>query len=62
MILGIKGWTNEADNKSTISIAHNPFQHDHTKHIENDRHFLKEKLERIDNYSLSSQATNQLMS
>ncbi|RDX97470.1 putative mitochondrial protein, partial [Mucuna pruriens] len=29
---------------STISIAHNPIQHDRTKHIEIDRHFIKEKL------------------
>ena len=33
------------DNKSSISIAHNPVQHDQTKHIEVDRHFIKEKLE-----------------
>lgn len=33
------------DNKSTISIAHNPVQHDRTKHIEMDRHFIKEKLD-----------------
>ena len=33
------------DNKSTISIAHNPVQHDQTKHIEIDRHFIKEKLD-----------------
>ena len=33
------------DNKSTINIAHNPIQHDRTKHIEIDRHFIKEKLE-----------------
>ena len=32
-------------NKSTISIAHNPVQHDRTKHIEIDRHFIKEKLD-----------------
>ncbi|RDX65733.1 Copia protein, partial [Mucuna pruriens] len=32
-------------NNSTISIAHNPFQHDRTKHIEIDRHFIKEKLD-----------------
>ena len=32
------------DNKSTISIAHNPVQHDRTKHVEIDRHFTKEKL------------------
>ena len=33
------------DNKSAISIAHNPIQHDRTKHVEIDRHFIKEKLE-----------------
>jgi len=33
------------DNKSAISIAHNPVQHDWTKHVEIDWHFIKEKLE-----------------
>ncbi|RVW48509.1 Retrovirus-related Pol polyprotein from transposon RE1 [Vitis vinifera] len=33
------------DNKATISIAKNPVQHDRTKHVEIDRHFIKEKLE-----------------
>ena len=33
------------DNKLEISIAHNPVQHDQTKHIEIDRHFIKEKLD-----------------
>ena len=33
------------DNKWAINIAHNPKQHDRTKHIEIDRHFIKEKLE-----------------
>ena len=33
------------DNKSAISIAHNPVQHDRIKHVEVDRHFIKEKLE-----------------
>ena len=32
------------DNKSTINIVHNPIQHNRTKHIEIDRHFIKEKL------------------
>ncbi|CAL5375989.1 unnamed protein product [Camellia sinensis] len=32
------------DNKATINIAHNPVQHDRTKHVEIDRHFIKEKL------------------
>lgn len=33
------------DSKSTTNIAHNPIQHGHTKHIEMDRYFTKEKLE-----------------
>ena len=33
------------DNKATISIAHNSVQHDRTKHIEVDKHFIKEKIE-----------------
>ncbi|XP_016647342.1 PREDICTED: uncharacterized mitochondrial protein AtMg00810-like [Prunus mume] len=33
------------DNKAAIYIAHNPVQHDTTKHVEVDRHFIKEKLE-----------------
>ena len=33
------------DNKAAISIAHNPVQHDRIKHVEIDRHFIKEKLE-----------------
>ena len=33
------------DNKSAINIAHNPMQHDRTKHIEIDKHFIKEKLD-----------------
>ena len=32
------------DNKLTINIAHNLFQHDWTKHVEVDRHFIEEKL------------------
>ena len=32
------------DNKPTINIAHNPIQHGRTKHIEVDRHFIKEKI------------------
>ena len=32
------------DNKSAIGIAHNLVQHDQTKHIEVDRHFIKETL------------------
>ncbi|KAL6333802.1 hypothetical protein AAG906_028988 [Vitis piasezkii] len=34
------------DNKATICIAHNPVHHDRTKHVEVDRHFITEKLEK----------------
>ncbi|RVW71043.1 Retrovirus-related Pol polyprotein from transposon RE1 [Vitis vinifera] len=33
------------DNQATISIAKNPVHHDRTKHVEIDRHFIKEKIE-----------------
>ena len=33
------------DNKATISIAHNPVLHDRTKHVEVDKHFIKEKID-----------------
>ncbi|GAV72632.1 UBN2_3 domain-containing protein, partial [Cephalotus follicularis] len=33
------------DNKDAIEIAHNPVQHDRTKHVEVDRHFIKEKID-----------------
>ena len=33
------------DNKSAINIAHNSVQYDRTKHVQIDRHFIKEKLE-----------------
>jgi len=33
------------DNKAAISIAHNPIQHNCTKHVEIDHHFIKEKLD-----------------
>ena len=33
------------DNKTTIDIAHNLVQHDRTKHVEVNRHFIKENLE-----------------
>ena len=33
------------DNKSAISIAHDPVQHDRTKHVEVDRPFIQEKLD-----------------
>jgi Reverse transcriptase (RNA-dependent DNA polymerase) len=33
------------DNKAAIDISHNPVQHDRTKHVEVDRHFIKNNLE-----------------
>ena len=33
------------DNKSAIAIAHNPVLHDRTKHVEIDKHFIKEKID-----------------
>lgn len=33
-----------SDNKAAISISHNPIQHDQTKHIKVNRHFIQEKL------------------
>ena len=32
------------DNKAAIALAHNPVQHDRTKHVEVDRHFIKKKV------------------
>jgi hypothetical protein len=37
--------TLHCDNKAAISIAYNLVQHDRTKHVEIDRHFIKEKLD-----------------
>ena len=33
------------DNKVAINISHNPVHHDRTKHVEDNRHFIKEKVE-----------------
>ena len=33
------------DNRATIDISQNPVQHDCIKHVEVDRHFIKEKLD-----------------
>jgi len=50
------------DNQSTKNITYNPIQHDQTKHIEIDNHFIKEKLEsgllHISYVSSNQQAAN----
>uniref|UniRef100_F6HBQ8 ABC-type xenobiotic transporter n=1 Tax=Vitis vinifera TaxID=29760 RepID=F6HBQ8_VITVI len=33
------------DNKAVISVAYNPVLHDRTKHVEVDKHFIKEKID-----------------
>ena len=33
------------DNRAVIDISQNPVQHDRTKHVEVNRHFIKEKLD-----------------
>ncbi|TYK16314.1 putative mitochondrial protein [Cucumis melo var. makuwa] len=40
------------DNKATISIANNPVQHDRTKHVKIDQHFIKERLNSVKGYYL----------
>ena len=35
----------DCDNKATISIAHDPIHHDLRKHINVDRHSIKEKID-----------------
>lgn len=34
-----------SDNKSAITISHNPVLHDWTKHVEIDKHFIKETID-----------------
>ncbi|KAK2967234.1 hypothetical protein RJ640_002061 [Escallonia rubra] len=43
----IKSWPMKlyCDNKAAVNIAHNPVHHDRTKHVEVDRHFIKEKID-----------------
>ena len=33
------------DNKASIAITHNPVHHDRIKHVEVDRHLIKEKID-----------------
>lgn len=34
-----------SENMAAINISHNPVQHDRTKHVEIDRHFIREKID-----------------
>lgn len=34
------------NNKITINITHDPIQHDRTKHVEIDRHFIKDHIKK----------------
>ena len=40
-----KSIKHKCNNQATISIAKDPVHHDRTKHVENDRHFIVEKIE-----------------
>jgi len=47
------------DNKAAIDISQNPIQHDRTKHVEIDQHFVKQNLKKkIIPFFLSNQKTN----
>ena len=43
-----------SNNEVAISIANNSVQHDRTKHVEIDRHFIKERLDNGHMHSLHS--------
>lgn len=40
-------YCDNTDNKRAINIAHDPILHDMTKHVEIDRHFIKDNLNRV---------------
>lgn len=42
------------DSKTAIIVAHNPIQHDRTKHIEINQHFIKENFEAETNCTVIS--------
>nr|CAN82774.1 hypothetical protein VITISV_026106 [Vitis vinifera] len=47
------------DNKAACDIAHNPVQHDRTKHVEVNRFFIKEKFDQKINWPISSPKLSQ---
>lgn len=49
------------DNKAAISIAHDPVRHDRTKHVEVDRHFIKDHLKKGAHITLYIQTQHQLV-
>ena len=42
------------DNKAATDISHNPIHHDRTKHVEVDRHFIREKIDESNFYNTCS--------
>ena len=49
------------DNKAAIAIAHNPVLHDRTKHVEVDKHFMKENWKKVSFVCLTFQQKNKLL-
>lgn len=49
------------DNKATINIAHDPVQYDMTKHVEVDRHFIKDHIKKDNICILYIQTKDQLV-
>jgi len=42
------------DNKSVMNIVNDPVQHNKTKHIEIDSHFIKDNLDKHSGYNLQN--------
>ena len=49
------------DNKAAIAIAHNPVLHDRTKHVEVEKHFMKENWKKVSFVCLTFQQKNKLL-